>query len=226
MASRCPPSKVRPGEVRLRHRDGEADATGQATDDGADEILTVSGTATFTDVAVAQVDVISDDSGFRYSAAFYQLVQLATRAGDRACRSQRPRQGDRRAAPPMQPARSCSRRRKRCSGPVPPPLLTIPPLKRPPTLWPNSRWRNARTLSSHKPADLQGPYCRGLRCQRHPTARSMAHWPAATAAPRTGITQRGPRSAADAAVAARPSGKSGGSCGVSRKRRATSPYPW
>ncbi|GGC45923.1 acyl-CoA dehydrogenase family protein [Chelatococcus reniformis] len=49
--------------------------------DGFGQILTASGTTTFTDVAVAADDILPDEDRFKYSAAFYQLVQLATLAG-------------------------------------------------------------------------------------------------------------------------------------------------
>jgi alkylation response protein AidB-like acyl-CoA dehydrogenase len=49
--------------------------------DGFGQILTASGSTTFTDVPVEQNDVVVDDQRFRYSAAFYQLVHLATLAG-------------------------------------------------------------------------------------------------------------------------------------------------
>ncbi|CAN7333979.1 acyl-CoA dehydrogenase family protein [Rhizobium sp. LjRoot254] len=49
--------------------------------DGFGQILTASGTTTFTDVAVDPSDVVVDDDKFRYGAAFYQLVHLATLAG-------------------------------------------------------------------------------------------------------------------------------------------------
>lgn len=49
--------------------------------DGFGQTLTASGTTTFTDVAVDPDDVVIDDDKFRYGAAFYQLVHLATLAG-------------------------------------------------------------------------------------------------------------------------------------------------
>jgi alkylation response protein AidB-like acyl-CoA dehydrogenase len=49
--------------------------------DGFGQILTASGTTTFTNVAVELDDVVVDDERFRYSAAFYQLIHLATLAG-------------------------------------------------------------------------------------------------------------------------------------------------
>ncbi len=49
--------------------------------DGFGQILTASGTATFTDVSVQPDEVVSDDERFKYGAAFYQLVHLATLAG-------------------------------------------------------------------------------------------------------------------------------------------------
>lgn len=49
--------------------------------DGFGQILTASGTTVFTDVAVDPDDVVVDDEKFRYGAAFYQLVHLATLAG-------------------------------------------------------------------------------------------------------------------------------------------------
>lgn len=49
--------------------------------DGFGQTLTASGTTTFRDVAVEPEDVVIDDERFKYSAAFYQLVHLATLAG-------------------------------------------------------------------------------------------------------------------------------------------------
>lgn len=49
--------------------------------DGFGQTLTASGTATFTDVAVDPGDVVVDEDKFRYAAAFFQLVHLATLAG-------------------------------------------------------------------------------------------------------------------------------------------------
>jgi alkylation response protein AidB-like acyl-CoA dehydrogenase len=49
--------------------------------DGFGQILTASGTTTFADAPVAVEDVVIDDDRFKYSAAFYQLVHLATLAG-------------------------------------------------------------------------------------------------------------------------------------------------
>ncbi|MBM7048439.1 acyl-CoA dehydrogenase family protein [Rhizobium lusitanum] len=49
--------------------------------DGFGQTLTASGTTTFKDVAVDPDDVVIDEDKFRYSAAFYQLVHLATLAG-------------------------------------------------------------------------------------------------------------------------------------------------
>jgi alkylation response protein AidB-like acyl-CoA dehydrogenase len=49
--------------------------------DGFGQILSVSGTATFTDVPVASEEVVLDKDRFKYSAAFYQLYHLATIAG-------------------------------------------------------------------------------------------------------------------------------------------------
>ncbi|MDQ0323165.1 alkylation response protein AidB-like acyl-CoA dehydrogenase [Pararhizobium capsulatum DSM 1112] len=49
--------------------------------DGFGQVLTASGTATFRDVAVLPDQVIVDDERFKYGAAFYQLVHLATLAG-------------------------------------------------------------------------------------------------------------------------------------------------
>ncbi|MCJ8052528.1 acyl-CoA dehydrogenase family protein [Shinella curvata] len=49
--------------------------------DGFGQILTASGTTTFRDVAVEPQDIVIDDERFKYSAAFYQLVHLATLAG-------------------------------------------------------------------------------------------------------------------------------------------------
>jgi alkylation response protein AidB-like acyl-CoA dehydrogenase len=49
--------------------------------DGFGQVLTASGTTTFTDVAVSPGDIVIDDERFRYGAAFYQLVHLATLAG-------------------------------------------------------------------------------------------------------------------------------------------------
>ncbi|CAN7653490.1 acyl-CoA dehydrogenase family protein [Pararhizobium sp. LjRoot238] len=49
--------------------------------DGFGQTLTASGTTTFKDVSVDPEDVVFDEDKFRYSAAFYQLVHLATLAG-------------------------------------------------------------------------------------------------------------------------------------------------
>lgn len=49
--------------------------------DGFGQTLTASGTTIFTDAAVDPDDVVVDDDKFRYGAAFYQLVHLATLAG-------------------------------------------------------------------------------------------------------------------------------------------------
>ncbi|MQT14656.1 acyl-CoA dehydrogenase family protein [Segnochrobactrum spirostomi] len=49
--------------------------------DGFGQILTASGTAVFDKVPVADEDVIGDGNRFRYSAAFFQTVHLATLAG-------------------------------------------------------------------------------------------------------------------------------------------------
>ncbi|HVJ41325.1 MAG TPA: acyl-CoA dehydrogenase [Dongiaceae bacterium] len=49
--------------------------------DGFGQILTASGTTTFVDVPVEAGNVVPDDDRFKYSAAFYQLVHLATLAG-------------------------------------------------------------------------------------------------------------------------------------------------
>ncbi|TSJ60265.1 monooxygenase [Starkeya sp. 3C] len=49
--------------------------------DGFGQILSVSGTTTFTDVPVAREEVVDDKDRFKYSAAFYQLYHLATIAG-------------------------------------------------------------------------------------------------------------------------------------------------
>ncbi|WP_377295204.1 acyl-CoA dehydrogenase family protein [Rhizobium sp. SG2393] len=49
--------------------------------DGFGQILTASGTATFTDVAVDPLDVVPDEVQFRYGAGYYQTVHLATLAG-------------------------------------------------------------------------------------------------------------------------------------------------
>ncbi|PWE54586.1 monooxygenase [Metarhizobium album] len=49
--------------------------------DGFGQILTASGTTTFRDVVVEPQDIVIDDERFRYSAAFYQLVHLATLSG-------------------------------------------------------------------------------------------------------------------------------------------------
>lgn len=48
---------------------------------GFGQILTASGTTTFADAPVDPRDVVVDEDRFRYSAAFYQLVHLATLAG-------------------------------------------------------------------------------------------------------------------------------------------------
>ncbi|MCA1443179.1 acyl-CoA dehydrogenase family protein [Ensifer sp. IC4062] len=49
--------------------------------DGFGQTLTASGTTTFRDVAVQPEDVVVDEERFRYSAAFYQVVHLATLSG-------------------------------------------------------------------------------------------------------------------------------------------------
>lgn len=49
--------------------------------DGFGQTLTASGTTIFRDVVVEPGDIIIDDERFKYSAAFYQLVHLATLAG-------------------------------------------------------------------------------------------------------------------------------------------------
>jgi len=49
--------------------------------DGFGQVLTASGTTTFRDVAVEPQDIVVDDERFKYGAAFYQLVHLATLAG-------------------------------------------------------------------------------------------------------------------------------------------------
>ncbi|MGV2071097.1 MULTISPECIES: acyl-CoA dehydrogenase family protein [Rhizobium/Agrobacterium group] len=48
---------------------------------GFGQTLTASGTTTFTDAAVDPLDIVADDNQFRYGAAFYQTVHLATLAG-------------------------------------------------------------------------------------------------------------------------------------------------
>lgn len=49
--------------------------------DGFGQILTASGTTKFTNASVDPADVVADESQFRYGAAFYQTVHLATLAG-------------------------------------------------------------------------------------------------------------------------------------------------
>ncbi|MFB2553756.1 acyl-CoA dehydrogenase family protein [Ensifer soli] len=49
--------------------------------DGFGQTLTASGTTTLTDVAVDPADIVVDAEKFRYGAAFYQAVHLATLAG-------------------------------------------------------------------------------------------------------------------------------------------------
>ncbi|WFR98094.1 acyl-CoA dehydrogenase family protein [Rhizobium tumorigenes] len=49
--------------------------------DGFGQKLTASGTTVFTDAGVDPGDIVVDDDKFRYGAAFYQLVHLATLAG-------------------------------------------------------------------------------------------------------------------------------------------------
>lgn len=49
--------------------------------DGFGQTLTASGTTIFTNATVDPEDVVVDDDKFRYGAAFYQLVHLATLAG-------------------------------------------------------------------------------------------------------------------------------------------------
>lgn len=49
--------------------------------DGFGQKLTASGTTTFTEASVDALDIVVDDDKFRYGAAFYQTVHLATLAG-------------------------------------------------------------------------------------------------------------------------------------------------
>ncbi len=49
--------------------------------DGFGQILTASGTTVFKDAVVDPADIVLADTKFRYGAAFYQLVHLATLAG-------------------------------------------------------------------------------------------------------------------------------------------------
>lgn len=49
--------------------------------DGFGQILTASGTTKFTNASVDPADVVADENQFRYGAAFYQTVHLATLAG-------------------------------------------------------------------------------------------------------------------------------------------------
>lgn len=49
--------------------------------DGFGQILTASGTTTFVDAEVDPADIVADEDQFRYGAAFYQTVHLATLAG-------------------------------------------------------------------------------------------------------------------------------------------------
>ena len=49
--------------------------------DGFGQILTASGTTRFVGAEVDPADIIADDDQFRYGAAFYQIVHLATLAG-------------------------------------------------------------------------------------------------------------------------------------------------
>ncbi|RVL77020.1 acyl-CoA dehydrogenase family protein, partial [Sinorhizobium meliloti] len=49
--------------------------------DGFGQTLTASGTTTFRDVVVQPEDVVVDEERFRYGAAFYQIVHLATLSG-------------------------------------------------------------------------------------------------------------------------------------------------
>lgn len=49
--------------------------------DGFGQTLTASGTTTFVDAVVDPADIVADDNQFRYGAAFYQTVHLATLAG-------------------------------------------------------------------------------------------------------------------------------------------------
>lgn len=49
--------------------------------DGFGQTLTASGTTTFTDAQVDPDDVVVDENKFRYGAAFFQTVHLATLAG-------------------------------------------------------------------------------------------------------------------------------------------------
>ncbi|MFT4182720.1 MAG: acyl-CoA dehydrogenase family protein, partial [Rhizobium sp.] len=49
--------------------------------DGFGQVLTASGTTRFINVEVTEEDIVLDDDRFKYGAAFYQLVHLATLAG-------------------------------------------------------------------------------------------------------------------------------------------------
>lgn len=49
--------------------------------DGFGQILTASGTTKFTGAVIDPADVVADENQFRYGAAFYQTVHLATLAG-------------------------------------------------------------------------------------------------------------------------------------------------
>jgi alkylation response protein AidB-like acyl-CoA dehydrogenase len=49
--------------------------------DGFGQKLTASGTTTFTEASIDALDIVVDDEKFRYGAAFYQTVHLATLAG-------------------------------------------------------------------------------------------------------------------------------------------------
>lgn len=66
------------GVAVRRHADG---VTVVDDWDGFGQVLTASGTSTFKDVEIAAEDIVTDEQKFRYSAAFYQLVHLATLAG-------------------------------------------------------------------------------------------------------------------------------------------------
>lgn len=48
---------------------------------GFGQVLTASGTATFNQVKITQNEIITDDKRFKYSPAFYQLIQLSIITG-------------------------------------------------------------------------------------------------------------------------------------------------
>ncbi len=139
--------------------------------DGFGQILTASGTTRFVDVPVEAGHVVIDDDRFKYGAAFYQLVHLATLAGiGRAATREvakavaRPRAdiyacgrppvrartrkcfrwSDASVAPLILRALLSSKWRRRCSGPFRLASMATRPRKSAPTPSPNSKPRRLR----------------------------------------------------------------------------------